>query len=410
VTPDSIRQAFGTPPVPTTIDGRQQRFVSYNPQEFFTRGREDRPIYLGAFQPRVGFSFDILGTGNTIVHGGFGMYYDREVWNRLIDERFRLQWRVLTFPFTTTGEANEIPWDPSYLSRAGLLGLLAQANAPGRGEVFLLNNDSKPPRSNQWNLGIRQAVPMLQNVTVGAAYRGVRGYDILSWYCATPHSLHGYCEGLGEQGNARFNGLVLSTNEGRTWYDAFDLTAEKPMTANSRWSATFAYTYATGKRKGADFFTLDYPGVAPANWPTEKMNIERHRISASGIVGLPWGFQVSTLAQWGSGVPYNRNDEVAGWGPARVRTSYASEDPPDFKQVDLRLQKDFTLPVEGIGIRRFGLVFEVVNVFDAENFRDFEQLYRGENATTPNAVFGRPNVNTADPGRRLQIGINFGGR
>jgi hypothetical protein len=94
VTPDSVRAELG--PI-LTATGR-------NPEDYFTRGTEDRPIFLGAFQPRVGFSYDVLGDGRTVLHGGFGVYYDREIWNHLIDERFRLNWIVRFFDFTEDNE------------------------------------------------------------------------------------------------------------------------------------------------------------------------------------------------------------------------------------------------------------------------------------------------------------------
>jgi hypothetical protein len=77
-------------------------------------------MFLGAFQPRVGFSYDVLGTGRTILHGGFGVYYDREIWNHLIDERFRLNWIVRFFDFTTDpNNTGRILWQPEYESAAG---------------------------------------------------------------------------------------------------------------------------------------------------------------------------------------------------------------------------------------------------------------------------------------------------
>jgi hypothetical protein len=396
VTPDSIRQQFGGGITPRP----NQRFAPFNPADYFTRGNEDRPMFLGAFQPRIGFSFDLAGGGRTVVHGGFGVYYDREVWNRLIDERFRLQWRTLTFPFTTTGQANEIPWQPSYLSREGLESILAQANAPGLAEVFLLNNDTKPTYSHQYNLGVRQN---LWGTVAGAAYRGVRGFNVLSWYCATPHSVHGYCEGLLEQSVPNFRGLILSTDEGRTWYNALDLTIEKPMSRSSRWGATFAYTLAEGKRKGSDFFTLGFPGVAPEDWPTVKSNVEKHRITASGIVALPLEFQLSSFVQWGSGVRFDRVDETAGWGPARERRSYGAEEGEQFKQVDVRLQKDFQLPQ----VERVSLIAEVINLFNNANFREYHDVYRYDNQSL-NASFGQPRWWTGDVGRRLQLGLSVG--
>ena len=395
VTPDSIRQQFGAGVTPLP----NQQFAEFDPDDYFTSGEDDRPVFLGAFQPRLGFSFDVTGTGSTVLHGGLGVYYDREIWNHLLDERFRLQWRVLTFPFTTTGEPGEIPWQDSYLSREGLESILNQANAPGLAELFLLNNDTRPPRTHQWNVGVRQQA---WGMVLGAAYRGVRGYDIMSWYCATPQSESGFCEGLLEQGTPNFRAILLSTDEGRSWYDALDLTLEKPFLGTG-WGATITYTLAEAERKGQTFFTLEYPGVDPRDWPREKQNIERHRITASGIVALPYDFLLSTLVQWGSGVPFNRLDEGAGIGPARQVLTFASEDAPSFRQVDLRLQKDFT--IRGTG--RVGLVVEAVNVFDHDNFRGFEQLYRFTDGQL-NQRFGRPIFDQADTGRRLQVGLNFG--
>jgi hypothetical protein len=396
VTPDSIRTQFGNGITPLA----NQRFNSFVPADYFTNGRSDRPMFLGALQPRVGFSFDMSGEGRTILHGGFGVYYDREVWNRLIDERFRLQWRVQTFPFTTTGQANRIPWQPSYLSRQGLESILNQANPPGLAEVFLLPNDTKPTYSHQWNLGIRQNVV---GAVVGAAYRGVRGYNILSWYCATPHSVHGFCEGLLEQSTPNFKGLLLATDEGRSWYDAVDFTVERPLSGRSRWGATFAYTLASGKRKGNDFFTLDHPGVDPKDWPRLRSNVEKHRINASAIVALPLDFRVSTLAQWGSGVPFNLIDERLGWGPARKVVHWAAEDAGDFRQVDLRVQKDFRLPT----VERVGIVVEVINLFNHANFREHEDVYRFDNGSL-HQNFARPKWFTGDIGRRLQLGLTVG--
>lgn len=399
VTPDSIRSQLGAWTVPDSIlDVVGGDF----PDNYFTRGREDRPMFLGAFQPRVGFSFDVFGTGNTVVHGGFGVYYDREIWNRLLDERFRLSWRVRSLEFTTTGEAGKVPWDPGYLSREGLDALITQGNYGRAGEVFMLNNDTRPSRTHQWNLGLRQT---LGGVVAGAAYRGVRGYNIFSWFCATPHPEHGYCGGAGGlQGLTQNYGILLGTDEGRTWYDALDLTAERAYTEESRWGFTLAYTLADASRKGMDFFTLDFPMVSPSDWPTVDMPIERHRLVASGIVGLPYDVRLSTVVQLGSGVRYNVRDEVRGWGPRRVQVDWAGGEGDGFRQVDLRLQKGLRVP----GSRaRGGFTIEVINVFDDANYREYEGLSRFDNGTE-NASFGQPLWWTADPGRRVQLGLDFG--
>jgi hypothetical protein len=399
VTPDSIRQQLGAWAIPDSI---QAVVGSDFPENYLTSGRDDRPIFLGAFQPRVGFSYDLLGTGNTVIHGGFGVYYDREIWNRLLDERFRLSWRTRNLDFTSTGEPNKVPWDPSYLSREGLQALITQGNYGRTGELFLLNNDTRPSRTHQFNLGIRQTVG---GVVVGAAYRGVRGYNIFSWYCATPHPEHGYCGGAGAlQGLTQNYGIVASTDEGRTWYDAVDLTASKPFTESSRWGFTLAYTLADASRKGMDFFTLDFPMVSPESWPRVDQPVEQQRLVASGIVGLPYDVRLSTLVQLGSGVRYNTRDELRGWGPRRVQVGWAEGEGDTFRQVDLRMEKGLRVPG---GRARTAISLEVINLFDDANYREYEALSRFDNGTE-NANFGDPLWWTADPGRRVQLGLELG--
>ncbi|HET9439406.1 MAG TPA: carboxypeptidase regulatory-like domain-containing protein [Longimicrobiales bacterium] len=390
VTPDSIRTQLG--PIVTA--------AGYDPSNYFTRGNEDRPMFLGAFQPRVGFSFDVTGSGRTVLHGGWGLYYDREIWNHLIDESFRLTWVVRAFDFTSTGQAGRIPWQDSYMSRAGLQGLVDASTTgvqPGiTSEVWLLKNDSKPPKSNQWNVGLRQTVGP---VVVGGAYRGVRGENLTSWYCLRAHSVHGYCEGSQELGS-RYK-VLISTDEGESKYDAFDITLDKPFSEASKWGMTLAYTNASAQRKGWDFFSWDF-GDNPAEWEFVDAPVEEHHVSASAMVALPFDIRASTIAQWGSGVPFSLKDEINGWGPARVQVDWYSQDPPDFRQVDFRLEKRVSLAQGNVGV-----IVELLNAFNHDNFRGYEELYRFDNGST-NASFGKPQTWTADQGRRFQLGLNFG--
>ena len=43
------------------------------------------------------------GDGKTILHAGYGKYYDRTLYNDILDEKFRLQYKVTTFWFSPDG-------------------------------------------------------------------------------------------------------------------------------------------------------------------------------------------------------------------------------------------------------------------------------------------------------------------
>jgi hypothetical protein len=78
---------------------------------------------------------------------------------------------------------------------------------------------------------------------------------------------------------------------------------------------------------------LAYNGNAASfsNYPTDMDNIfaahdlgptpsdERHRWVLSGVVDLPWGFQVAPIMQLASARPYNpiQGIDVFGWGSGR---------------------------------------------------------------------------------------------
>src|SRR5262249_36838125 len=146
---------------------------------YFSNGN-DRSPYKNEFQPRVAFSYDLRGDSKSVVFGGFGRYYDRLFLNATLDERYRLQYPVYRIEFSPDGRAGTIKWDPRYLTPAGLRALVASgATNP---EIYLLNNDTKPPYPNQWNLGFRQAI----GKWIGSlSYNNVRGYRGFTWLSAS---------------------------------------------------------------------------------------------------------------------------------------------------------------------------------------------------------------------------------
>jgi hypothetical protein len=120
-----------------------------------------------------------------VVSGGAGRYYDRLFLSAGLDERFKVQYPTYRFQFSATGCdpavttcAPGVPllWKESYLSRAALDQLIAAGTT--KPEVFLVNNDTKPPYSDQWNIGYRQSFGQL---VAAASYNVVRGYRGFSW-------------------------------------------------------------------------------------------------------------------------------------------------------------------------------------------------------------------------------------
>ncbi|HYR28023.1 MAG TPA: TonB-dependent receptor, partial [Thermoanaerobaculia bacterium] len=169
---------FVTPPdVVTGLTGKVDPI-------YFSTGNE-REAYTGAIQPRLGFSYDLFANGRSVIFGGAGRYYDRLFLSAGLDERFKIQYPTYRFSFSATGcdpavttctPGTPLLWKESYLSRQALDQLIAQGTT--RPEVFLVRNDTKPPYSDQWNIGYRQS---FGQVVAAASWNVVRGYRGFSW-------------------------------------------------------------------------------------------------------------------------------------------------------------------------------------------------------------------------------------
>jgi outer membrane receptor protein involved in Fe transport len=359
---------------------------------YFSNGH-NRSQYKNELQPRIGFSYDLTGQGKTILFGGAGRYFDRLFLNATLDERYRLQFPVYQIEFSPDGRPGTIQWNPAYLTPAGLHALVASGQTSP--EIYLLNNNTKPPYSNQWNLGVRQA---FGNWLTSLSYDGVRGYHGFTWLSATGICCSALVPGYGN--------VIISDPEGkRYWYDGIFFSVDRPFVNN--WSFHLAYTYADAKQTGNDLFSLDYPSAA-AYGKHDVPGSEKNRIVANGIFGLPWDMRFSTTITLGSGAAFNVLDFSQGFDlPAREQTRPFDRTiyPPKTwgfadRSVDFHLEKD----VKFAGNFSVGVVGEVFNAFNWASYGCLDNFI----GPGGNSNFGNPGC-VINLGRREQVGlkINF---
>jgi hypothetical protein len=377
----------------------------------FTTDGNDRDPYYGMIQPRLGFAWSPAEDGRTVVFGGWGKYYDRVILNDIFDEEFRHTWQVFSFCFSEDGGpapncgVPALQWDPAFQSAQGLRDLIASGRAPGP-EIFVVNNDLRPPRSDQWTLGVRQ---QLGNWHGSLSYVNVRGYNGLIYFFADLPPGTPFENRFG--GNVPIPGFgraFYTSSTRRTWYDGVFLTLDRPVSANGRWGFNFAYTYAEAEQTGTDnagegvaFGAFDFASFADLD-RTPGTNDERHRVVASGLVRLPANFQVSSLITLGSGLPYTVFDDsmapfTVRWNEGRPpKEDFIIPDAWAYRSVDLRLEWQAP-PVRGTALTLIG---EAFNVFDFDNYNDFNRFRPRLPAV--NEDFGEPTTefNT----RRYQVG------
>jgi hypothetical protein len=385
--------------------------LRFDVSRYVTDGTQ-RQNFLRAFQPRVGFSYALDRAQRTNVFGGFGIFYDRQTFNSLIDETFTRQRPNYLFRFAQTADpANGVlAWNARYLSRQGLLDAIAAGQAPPT-EVFLLPNDLRPPRSQQYNLGVRHDFGAFN---VQATATGTDGFNGLSFEWAN--------FGLNAEGGCctnknipAYRNVLVANNAIRSWYRALFLQVDRPYrrTADRQvgWGAGVAYTLAKAESQGVDLFS--FPRIGAFGFSRYEIpNSERHRVVANGIVDLPWawGIQASTLVTLGSGNRFAAQDfsgqqPVFNRGGAEPRKySFIIPRAWAYRNVDLRLRKD--LP--GLGRQRLGVTVDLFNLLDTQNFGCFNDVaFTNQGGTrTANPDFGRPSCVIADA-RRLQLGAQY---
>lgn len=338
----------------------------------FTTDGNDRTPYKGMVQPRLGFTWDASGKGSTVVFGGWGKYYDRITLNDIFDEKYRQTYKIYTFCFVEGACSNPIPWRPEYATPAGLASIIQSGQAPGP-EVFLVANDMKPPRSDQWSLGLRHVLG--RDWLASVSYSGIRTYNLMAWVFADlPPGTAFNDRWSGQVGIPGYARAFKTSTARKIKYDAVYLTLDKPYTSSDKWGASLAYTYAKADAFGPGtdgvVFALDYTGPQAFDWHPADFD-ERHRLVATGIVGLPLGFRVSSIITLGSGTPFTIYDASQGWNNFKVRFGEGRFEKRSFlgwknwvyRSVDLRL--DWETPRLGGVV--FGITGEAFNVFNFVN-------------------------------------------
>lgn len=354
---------------------------------------DNRDPYLTAIQPRIGLSYDLFGDQHTVFFGGFGRYFDRTLFRNAAEEELLDQYEVRTYSFSRDGSVRNgqptIEWDPALMSRAGLMGLIDSGVAPA-GELRVIRNDTRPPHTDQFSVGVRQAIYFL-NAALSYSHIEARnqvGYFPLNR--STTINPMGFRDTIPVTG---YGNVVAMTQARASRYDAVLFSLEKPYSKASPWTVSLAYTLAFSRERGYAF-NFDHPDVAAQPYRPNAGD-ERHRVVLSGLVDLPLDFQLSTLAIWSTGQPYLVTDASRGFGENAVIEN--SGDTKNFMQLDLRVTKGFK-----IGPTELQLVAEVFNLFDNANFAGYD----GFKPPDGNPSFGTPN-SLAGPPRSFQFGMRY---
>ena len=367
--------------------------------------------------PRLGAVYDLKGDGNTVIHGGFGIYYDFPYTNaNILFPQIALAGYGQTY---FNSEADGIRNADGTLFQVGdplPPNEIVNPGPPAPNDVA--SPDFVTPYTRQYSIGMSQQLG--QNSAIDVDYNFVQFRDQFIRFRA-----NGLTVPFDQDSRLlpQFGNFRVWFNGGFADYSGFNATFRQRFTNKIQFTGTYTLARVEGNTlPGSDEFRLGLPQVSglggcrdcaldfklgPKDNPAQEGPLDTdalQRIVLSGIYELPWNFQVSGFFRWNSARPYNVyiNTDLDGDGFAYslAPTTSTSNDArgSGFSQVDMRLVYNLNFK-EAVQIQG---IFEVFNLFNAENPNIF-------NGNVAQPTFGQPTVFAGDPGqfeqRILQLGF-----
>jgi outer membrane receptor protein involved in Fe transport len=272
------------------------------------------------FSPRFGFAYDLTGQARHILHGGYGLYYGNIFQNIPLFMIQQANPTIYQGLFSITTPGDEVPgtgiplgsWrygvDPNPTIPPPLTALVD--GATGR----LMDPHYRNPVSQQFNFGYQWAAT--QNSVVEIEYVHVLGLHENKTVNINPliNGVRPLSDAFAAAEVPVLGRVMDEQSVNRSRYDGMNISYRQRMTRHVSVNANYTLSRAMGwsvQSGGADASSgfRNYPHDPLNIWdprdfgPTD--NDERHHISLSGIIQLPWGFQVAPIITYGSARPYD---------------------------------------------------------------------------------------------------------
>jgi hypothetical protein len=358
------------------------------------------------YQPRVSFSYDLLGNGTNVLRGGAGKFAGRFLLVPALTELqqngesgrvtfTRINGALLGFP--------TLALDPAHPTTTGIVSKPA---------IALLSPTYKNPEATQASLGY--------TMKLGASrmYLDAEGVYVKGENEIVIRDVNWSGNATRTRPNTKFDQINMYTNDGRSKYKALVLALNGNIRQNDLITASVTLA---DKKNISDDFSPDFP----TGYPNDPANIdaeygrargdEKRRVVLSGIFHVPFGLTVAPIFEYGSGQPWTHRlgYDFNGDGKNSDRplgVGRNTEDGPTFQQLSLRVTKGFN-----VGIGRVEAIAEAFNITNRKNF-DVQSVNGGEFLSGPTAAnpaaaavrnprFGQYNATL--PAREFQLGLRW---
>lgn len=210
----------------------------------------------------------------------------------------------------------------------------------------------------------------------------------------------------------------VSESDGRSRYDGLNFVYKRHMSRHFTINASYVLSKAVGwDGSAASFGNSPVNPLAPWNPAIDfgpVPNDERHHIAASGIVTLPWGFEVAPIMQFGTARPFSAaaGQDILGIGSNTPRAVVRDSNPTDYTYFTTYQQQNGLTNSQLVTAERACMAANQCEFspFDSLRGQDFFQL---DARLTKTIKFGdkgqlRLNFQAFDLTNRANFGNGFG--
>jgi hypothetical protein len=285
--------------------------------------------------PRAGVSWNPWA--NTVIRGGFGLFYDRVPLNVYSFDQYPNQ--VVTM-FDPAGQVSAGP----FLYENGLG--TVDVRSPLVFRKIVAGNFS--PSSATGSMQVEQTLSEHLKLRIGYMQSQSSGLVLLNSVAPDP---------------VTNTGAYLLSGTGQSRYRQFEATAR--LRLNDKRQLFFSYVRSRARGDLNDFASYLGSFPAPIIRPNQFGNLPAdlpNRFLTWGLIQLPAGFRIAPLVEFRSGFPYAVTDEAQNYIGIPDANRF-----PTFLSVDARVSKDFK--VNSKYTLRFSVsAFNLTNHFNPEAF------------------------------------------
>ena len=295
------------------------------------------------FSPRIGFTYDLTGKSKHILRGGYGIYFGQTFQNIPLFMEQQANATIYQGLFSigqgNNCAANCVP-GTAILLQNWRYGVDPMPTIPPPSGTLnpgstgrLMDPNYRNPYSQQWNVGYQWSLDTNSVVELEYIHELALHEDKTVNINPTISGVRPFSAAFAAAGVPVLGRISDEQAINRSRYDGMNLSYRRRMANHVQLIANYTLSQAKSYEGYAGAFrsaaTTPFLPLNPLDYGPAPID-ERHHVTVSGVVTLPWGVQIAPIMQIGSARPYNlvENYDVYGYGSGVTRPMIVDNSSP----------------------------------------------------------------------------------